>query len=874
MRKILIVLLCLTLFMINTTIFAQDRAVTLLVPDQVKTSITPEMLANFRNETGIRVVLKSTSDIPSYSPNVDMNTSLDEMKDFANSADVMALTTSQISPEFVRSGLFLDLTPLTSTDTSLYPEDFYPQMWQSLQWDGGIWGLPISADPIVLIYNPEAFDNMGLSYPDANWTIYDLDNAIRQLTEYDENGNVAALAFVDIGGVDLMMLSLSGASLIDPDQFPSQPKFDDPNLEEAMTVWSDLAQEGFFTLAEGQDFAFDSPMYIGQSIISSAARFVNQSGGELKIALLPGGAAGIQLNFVAVSAGTQDPEAAYEVAKYLTNSPELAQAFFGTLTARKSLSGASVGEESPFRFLQVPEDQIPVLEEAMTNALPYSDTLFSSYLNTALRNMTSQNIDAATALDDAELLAIENMQIAQNRAVDMNLFVAAPAPEVQLSGGVISLKFGYQSFTSQFPNQAEWDLAIEEFVTQDPEVGYVTLETASPFTQDVLTAFSNDFDCFYMPSNAVRGGDVSKILAIDPLLASDPNFSANDIVGNLLQQVQRDNLTYAMPVILQPGALYYNPLAFSSVGAYEPYRGWNVADFEDALRTIGVSAEGVPPFASKDFGGNYLLVFIAAYGGLPIDYRTSPITIDFTNPANLDAIQQVLDLAKDGYLAYEKLSNLFSFGGGGQSTEYAMYSQLINSVFQFGGSNSDETTNYQLATMPAGFDLSAVSYDIGALYISSQTQLAEPCYRFMSFIASQTGLFDGMPVRRSQINDPQLANTVGNTAIEFYLGMDDLLSSPDTILIPTIFSGDAGVVGDFLISYWLFRAFDRYVLEDADLVKELEEAEGFAKPFQECIAGIPAFDPANNNQLAYLQLFLDCAIKVDPSTESLFPRLG
>ncbi len=58
------------------------------------------------------------------------------------------------------------------------------------------------------------------------------------------------------------------------------------------------------------------------------------------------------------------------------------------------------------------------------------------------------------------------------------------------------------------------------------------------------------------------------------------------------------------------------------------------------------------PFQPNDPSGSYLLMLIAAFGGLPIDYRTDPPTINFTDAATVDAIRQVLDLAKDGYIAY------------------------------------------------------------------------------------------------------------------------------------------------------------------------------------------------------------------------------
>jgi hypothetical protein len=47
-----------------------------------------------------------------------------------------------------------------------------------------------------------------------------------------------------------------------------------------------------------------------------------------------------------------------------------------------------------------------------------------------------------------------------------------------------------------------------------------------------------------------------------------------------------------------------------------------------------------------------MLTLIAAYGGLPLDTRTDPPTVNFSDPATVNALQQVLDLVKNGYISY------------------------------------------------------------------------------------------------------------------------------------------------------------------------------------------------------------------------------
>src|SRR5258707_815018 len=95
------------------------------------------------------------------------------------------------------------------------------------------------------------------------------------------------------------------------------------------------------------------------------------------------------------------------------------------------------------------------------------------------------------------------------------------------------------------------------------------------------------------------------------------------------------------------------------------------------VRALNPNPRDPVPFMAPNTAGSRLLIFIAAYGGLPLDYRTNPPTIDFTSQANVDAIRQVLDLARNGYINYSALSNL-DFGGGQNNLQTAIYTSNLN----------------------------------------------------------------------------------------------------------------------------------------------------------------------------------------------------
>ena len=149
-----------------------------------------------------------------------------------------------------------------------------------------------------------------------------------------------------------------------------------------------------------------------------------------------------------------------------------------------------------------------------------------------------------------------------------------------------------------------------------------------------------------------------------------------------------------------------------------------------------------------------------------------------------------------------------------------------------------------MTTYPLGNQYSAVSYDVGAAYISASTPLADACYRWLSYLSQSPSLFDTMPARRSQITNPDFVASQPPDAVSYYTRVDALLADPNTITIPA--SGRALESPDgFLMQFWLGRAFDRYVLEDADLEAELVEAEGIVRAYQECAAGLPPIDPSH-----------------------------
>jgi ABC-type glycerol-3-phosphate transport system substrate-binding protein len=747
--------------------------------------------------------------------------------------------------------------------------DFFASVWPSFQWDQGLWAIPVAVDPIIIVYQPDEFDAAGLSYPTDQWTIDDFEFAIRQLAEVGADGTVQnSGVFLFDFGVDMLFISLTGETLYDDAVIPSAPALVRPGIESLLIRWETLAEEGYVTpqLTGNLD---DFPLRVVNSfgVFSLGQENVTPPQG----ALLPGGRAGLSVSAFAVSGGTAYPQEAYTFVKWLSRQPDVVERSFGTVPARRSLIGVQGDTETPFNLPEFTPEQQALFQRAVENGIPPSQSRFREYLTEARNSIIEDGVDPLVALQDAESLAVANLQAAQARREDAVVFVATPIPTPVPDSGQIALKFGLPINLSQLPNGDVWEQALDEFVANDAQV--------SQIIQDVriggVDAYTENSDCFFLQQNVVPSVNLQSLLNLDPYLDADPTFDRADVLPGVLPQVQRENLTWAYPIMIQPQILRYDHSQFVQRGVVPPETGWTIDQFNDALVTLRPTPDDLPPLVPRGFGGDYLLILTAAYGGLPLDYRTDPPTVNFTDPANVDAIRQVLDLAKNGYIDYQELSNFGpTFAFGGEELQDLIYTELAG-PFSLGnllGNDSDDDDPYRAVTYPTGNQFNAAVYEIGGLYISANTQSADACYRLVSWLASRPDLASAMPARFSLLNDPNLVAAQGQDVVNFYNQMANLMAQPSTIHLPSQFGG--GSPEGLLLPLWLNRAFDAYVLEDGDLQQNLEDMQAIVTGYLDCSAGIPAFDPATfEDQDDYFREFANCALLVDPSLQVLFDAI-
>ena len=145
---------------------AQDQpTVSIALPSIMKNVIDESIFNDFESANGVQVYVNYI-DAPVPPVTGGIADYLDGVASYAASADVLSVDDSILTPDATRAGYLLDLSPLTSADSALNPDDFFPAAWKSVQWDNGVWALPVSVDATMLIYDPTAVRPCRIGLPE------------------------------------------------------------------------------------------------------------------------------------------------------------------------------------------------------------------------------------------------------------------------------------------------------------------------------------------------------------------------------------------------------------------------------------------------------------------------------------------------------------------------------------------------------------------------------------------------------------------------------------------------------------------------------------------------------------------------------------
>lgn len=100
-------------------------------------------------------------------------------------------------------GVFMDLTQcdaigMAEAGTAGDLNDYYPGILAVNEYEGGVYGLPWIAQPVVVYFNRGLFDAAGVDYPTTGWTWNDFMEKARALTQdTDGDGQTDQWGFIN-----------------------------------------------------------------------------------------------------------------------------------------------------------------------------------------------------------------------------------------------------------------------------------------------------------------------------------------------------------------------------------------------------------------------------------------------------------------------------------------------------------------------------------------------------------------------------------------------------------------------------------------------------------------------------------------------------
>lgn len=715
-------------------------------------------------------------------------TYLEAMEQLANLADVLIMSPTILSPEITRTGYVLDLAPLMSTDNSMNPDNFVPAAWDAFQWDGGRWAIPLTVAPQVMIYDHLSFDELGLSYPTSSWTLEDY---INTATTFEENGQAGL--FVPDSEMNAFMYMLYGESIYrrEDEQF----NFESDTVLDFMTEWQGLLREGIVT----NRYNPNTPMQM--------TRFININQNHNYQGVLINEQAPIDVFGVAISSGTRDIQLAYELASFLSTAPEMTELYPTAIHARTGIQNSLIDGLS--------ENELTLRDEAIANAFSPSLMLFDHMLARLLGYLLSlpeAELDVAFTLvqNDVNNLFMLIDDFGTNLQADVEPPVVESLPEM----GEVIIDFAvFVNSSSGMSNRRLWEDTIEEFLANNPDIDQIELNDILPF-QGYWDEI-REHTCIHNYSYSSID-DIDLILPLDPLIQADPTFDDEDIVGNIMSDVQLNGVTYGLPhgIFLIP-IMRYDRELFAAAGLPEPDSDWTVSEFVDALQQLDGVTDGPPlhPFFNSTATWEMLM---AGFGAAPIDYSTEIPTPYLIDEAVIASVQQVLDLPKNGLSTYYPAATYFGYGQPASQSP-----AIIIDTFRSG----DDNNRYGYVNFPRGINTTPMRYATTQSFIFADEEHPEACYLWLREISRHPELFDSMPAFHSIIESEVSRTIYGESGVATFQDIATRFEDPNQIFIGSLESG---------AHMYLARAFDRYVLENADLQTELELAQVYITEFYAC----------------------------------------
>ena len=276
--------------------------------------------------------------------------------------DQAKLIAAQKAPDIIATGdlyvetqkdLLTDLNPYIAKSSDLNLADFYPQMLTPLKLGGRQLALPLRFNVGMLYYNKDLFDAAGVKYPTANWTQQQYIDAATKMTKAEAGKATQWGASTTLGwwGEWLIHVRQSGGEIMKGNTVT----LDTPRAIAGLQFFYDKTTGGKYKIAPGPKddnlggfaggkTAMEYGGHTGLWPSWNAVKGLNWDAQVLPKGLQQKRGAEFALEGYGMYSGTKNPEAAWEVLKFMTGAKFVAATFekLRLPPSRKSVAAAAL----------------------------------------------------------------------------------------------------------------------------------------------------------------------------------------------------------------------------------------------------------------------------------------------------------------------------------------------------------------------------------------------------------------------------------------------------------------------------------------------------------------------------------------------------
>jgi len=747
---------------------------------------------------------------------------------------IAAADTLAVSPDLdaTKQGLLRDLTPFVQAQPSFAPNDFYTGVFESLQWDGGIWGVPIAISGFQgVVFDKKAFTEANVALPLPGWT-WDQFLAAAQALTIQKNGTVARWGYVERVWDPTPFVVGRSTAWADPTASEGQLALADPLVIKAVRWYADLALiHKIMPIPDLDPETATELVNRGQAAMwsdNTASLRLPDAQGQLGWAPFPvdgptSRTTPLALDSVVMSSQAMHPEAAWTWLAFLTHEPPDVNA----LPARRSVT-----QERKY-WDTLDAETAAAYQYALQHGFFRDRALAGTgeALYQALHAIFSQRLSVETALAQAQSEAQ-----ADGWATNARSPAAPPATPSSRAAATNQPTIRKITFAPSDFRTAPYQAAARRFHDSYPDVEVEILPLSSIISgnylySDALPKVAAQTDCFMLPWTTWNDEILASLLPLDPLWEADTTLAKDDFYPIALKVLRIDGSLRAMPIILYPRMMYFNRQILDEAGLVYPSIDWTVSDFHWLVTELAQREELGLQYSYLPLP--YLLAdappFVERLGGPLIDATAVPITFRFDNPDVLAAVQWYVALTRE-----RRVMPPWNKGEADFDAWLGLLKGKHVALWSATALNLPESTfSPTTAMVPMPREKQSVTdFGLKAGFISADTKEAQTCWEWLKFLTGQSILFSGsasgVPARRSLLESADYSTRVGEQTAAAYRSVVSGDSQPGVSLA-------GGLEADLMpIPEWFAGALQT-IIDGADAAATLQELQQKAENYTACL---------------------------------------